>query len=168
MNRIVYMLCLILLSCCGSYGKKPKEIIVNTCESFTADSINGELIAQNIPMKFNKDDAMIKLTIGKYVIMVSDEDGPCFSTIIETPDCYFIILTEYYVVGYDLCFIYNKARSIMYQTDLYNLNYMPYDIQCETFNFKDCTMNVIYEDENTENVHFSKCISDTINLSIEL
>ncbi len=149
---------------CGACDMSPKKIYVDLCESYPIDSVNQVLATQHIPMIFSEKEETCALKIDKYIIVMSKEEGPCISSIIETPDYYMIISTEYYVVGYDISLIYDKTNSVLYKTKLYNLNYMPYKVYYETCDFNTGTIDVIYEDNSIEHVIFNKCTADTIRL----
>lgn len=164
MKKVILIMGVLILIGCGACKRYPKRIYVDLCESYSIDSVNQALAAQCVPIKFLEDEETCQLKIDKYTIVLSKEGGPCFSSIVETQDYYMIISTEYYVVGYDVSFIYDKVHSVLYQTELYNLNYMPYKVQYETCDFKKCTIEVKYEDYSIEQVHFNKCTSDTIRL----
>lgn len=162
MKKVILIISVLILAGCSVCNKSPKKIYVGLCESHPFDSVNTVLAAQHIPIKFLEDEETCQLKIDKYTIVLSKEDGPCISSIVETQDYYMIISTEYYVVGYDISFIYDKVDSVLYQTELYNLNYMPYDMQYKSCDFNKSTIDVIYEDNSIEHVHFNRCISDTI------
>lgn len=164
MKKAILIIGVLTLIGCGTCKIYPKRIYVDLCESYPIDSANQSLAAQCVPIKFLEDKETCQLKIDKYVVITSKEEGSCFSSIVETQDYYMIISTEYYVVGYDISLIYDKAHSVLYQTELYNLNYMPYNVEYETCDFKKGTIDVIYEDNSIEHVHFNKCTSDTIIL----
>ncbi len=148
---------------CSLYSTKPQEIYTNLYETNSADSINTVLELQNIPIKFNQENGIESLSLGKYVVTI-DEMGYCFHTIVNTQNYYLILVPEY-IVGYDICFIYNKENSLMYMTDIYNLDNKPYEIQYETCNFEDLSISVLYQKSHSkEKIHFSKCISNIIRL----
>ena len=164
MKKVILIISVLTLVGCGVYNMTPKKTYIGLCESHPFDSVNQVLAIQHMPMIFSEDEETCQLKIDRYIIMLSKEEGPCFSSIVATQDYDMIISTEYYVVGYDISFIYDKVHSVLYQTELYNLNYMPYDIKYETCDFKKRTIDVVYEDNSIEHVHFNKCTSDTIRL----
>lgn len=164
MKKVILILSILVLAGCVVCHMSPKKIYVDLCESYPIDSVNHVLAIQHMPIKFLEEKEACKLKIDKYVIVMSKEEGPCISSIIETQNYYMIISTEYNVVGYDISLIYDKVHSAMYQTKLYNLNYMLYNVGYETCDFNKGTIDVIYEDNSIEHVYFSKCTSDTIRL----
>lgn len=149
---------------CGACNMSPKKVYVDLCESYPIDSVNQVLATQHVPMKFIEKEETCALNIDKYIIVMSKEEGPCISSIVETLDYYMIISTEYNVVGYDISLIYDKKQSVLYKTKLYNLNFMPYKVKYETCDFNTGTIDVIYEDNSIEHVNFNKCTADTIRL----
>lgn len=164
MRKVILIISVLLLVGCGTYRKYPKKIFVDLCESYPIDSINLELAKQCIPLRFLEGERVCQLKVGKYVIVMSKEEGPCISFIVETQDYYMIISTEYYVVGYDKSLIYDKEHFVLYQTDLYNVNYSPYNVLYETYDLNKSTIDVRYEDNSIEHVNLNKCASDTIEL----
>ena len=164
MKKVLLIINVLLSVVCEACNMSPKKIYVDLCESYPIDSINQVLATQHIPMKFIEKEKICALKIDKYIIVMSKEEGPCISSIVETPDYYMIISTEYYVVGYDISLIYDKKHSVLYKTKLYNLNYMPYKVEYETCDFNAGTIDVKYEDNSIEYVNFNKCTTDTIRL----
>ena len=164
MKKMILIISVLLSVVCGARNMSSKKIYVDLCESYPIDSVNQVLATQQIPMIFLEKEETCALKIDKYVIIISKEEGPCISSIVETQAYYMIISTEYYVVGYDISLIYDKIHSVLYKTKLYNLNYMPYKVEYETCDFNIGTIDVIYEDNSIEHIKFNKCTSDTIRL----
>lgn len=164
MKKVVLIIQCTICIVCGACNMSPKKIYVDLCESYPIDSVNQVLANQHIPMKIIEQEETCALKIDKYIIVMSKEEGPCISSIVETLDYYMIISTEYNVVGYDISLIYDKKQSVLYKTMLYNLNYMPYKVEYETCDFNTGTIDVIYEDNSIEHVNLNKCTADTIRL----
>lgn len=164
MKKVVLIISLLFFVAYGTCNINLKRLYVDLCESYSIDSINQMLATQHIPVKFLEGEEIYTLNIDKYIIVMRKKEGPCISTIVETPNYYMIISTEYYVVGYDISFIYDKGHSVLYQTQLYNLNYMPYNVKYETYDFDTRTIDIQFEDNSIEHVNFFECTSDTIRL----
>ena len=122
------------------------------------------LQGQNIAIRIstNEDDEFDTLFVGKYVI-IEEKIGHSLWAITDMPDYYLLDIAEY-LCGYSIGLIYNKAHSTLYQTEEFDLNSNGYHVLYETCDFDDCTIDVKYEDESEEKVHFRKCFSDTIRL----
>ena len=164
MRKLLYCSCIILFTSCFIGSKSPQTIVTNLYESPSTDSLNQVLQRQNIAIRIstNEDDGVDTLFVGKYVI-IEEKIGHSLWAITDMPDYYLLDIAEY-LCGYNISLIYNKAHSTLYQTEEFDLNNNGYHVLYETCDFNDCTIEVKYEDESEEKVHFRKCVSDTIRL----
>jgi hypothetical protein len=170
MKRILYLLCLLLTVSCHIGKNYPKVVWVDMCESvFPVDSANEALAAQKIPMKFAEEGNIGMLLLDKYVIMIDKEDALCICSIEETRDLYVINAQDYLIAGFNISIIYDKEHATIYKTDAYNTDQDGFNMRYETCDFDNGTIEVQYFSDNSiEKVHFSKCTSDTVKLSVYL
>lgn len=165
MRKILYCFCITLFMGCSTSSKNPTTVITNLYESSSTDSINQVLRTQDIAIRIvSTEDAEIDtLFVDRYVV-IEERIGYCIWAITDMPDYYWMDFSEN-LVGYSIGFIYNKANSALFQTEEFDLDGTGmYNILYETCDFDACAIDVKYEDESVEKIHFSKCTSDTIRL----
>ena len=163
--KVIILLSFTLFVSCSECPTNYKTIITNLYTSSSTDSINQVLQTNNMAMKIaTTENAEIDtLYIDKYVI-IENRTGYCIWAITNTTDYYWIDVPEY-LVGYSIGFIYDKKHLTLYQTEKFDLECTGlFHVLHETCTFDDCTIDVRYEDESVEKVHFFKCASDTIRL----
>lgn len=162
--KIIIQICLCLFLACSCQIRHPITIFTNLCEETNLDSINNmlSLHRDSISLKENGEAETI-LSLYNYTIVVSTQ-GYCFYSVVDVRDYYLINVSEY-IVGYDLLYIYDKLQCLMYQSEIFNLDGMPYVVQYKTCNFNDCSIKINYkENKRIETIHFYPCVSDTIIL----
>ena len=160
----IYMVCFLLfLSCYSSKSSSIITVTTNLYDSFNIDSINHVFEKKQFPFTLNRDGEYVKLHINPYVVITECYGGAYLYSVTRTKDFYIFYIPEY-IVGYDICLIYDKMHSTMYKTEEYNDESQTYKTLYDSIDLKNNTIDILYEDGKIDKIRFSICTTDTITL----
>ena len=163
MNNKILFFSVILLISCNNFKCNPKTIIINLCEPYKTDSINHLFKDNQLPFKCSKNEELENLYINQYVISMNKDSGYCLYSITDSKDFFLFYMPEN-IVGYDICFIYDKAHLTLYQTEEHNHDVREYTILYETYNLFNHSIDILFKNGQKERIHFKKCTDNRILL----
>lgn len=169
-----YIFFLIVLHATGFIGTTPYPTIrINSYENIDMDdakkidSINSILNTKSFPFYLTNENCNLVLNTQDNIYsihIVDDCNAIAYSlySISQVDNYYLIYITEY-LVGYDLCFIYDGVE--LYKTPEFNLNNEPFRFVYSEFNHAKKLIVYKYLNTNTtETISYEPCQISDINL----